>query len=134
MIVGIGVDIVEIDRITVVFTKYNKYFKARILSAEEITAISRFSIVRQIRFIAKRFAAKEALSKAFGVGIGQKLQFKNITILNDELGKPCVTIHNQYNTDFTAKFKIDLSMSDDANSAIAFAVVSGGDNNLNINI
>ncbi|WP_316354220.1 holo-ACP synthase [Candidatus Trichorickettsia mobilis] len=123
MIIGIGTDIVQIYRIEQLLAKYGEVFKSRILSLSEIDLVSRLSPNKHAAFIAKRFAAKEAISKALGSGIGQSLQFKNIKIFNDNLGKPFATIHSTKIKDL-GKFKIDLSISDDYPIAIAFAVVS----------
>lgn len=82
MLVGIGTDIVQIPRIEKILHLYPELFSKRILALKEL------------RQLAKRFAAKEAVSKAFGVGIGQGINFKDIIILNDDLGKPLVNINS----------------------------------------
>lgn len=86
MIKGLGIDLVEIERIKKIAARDN--FVARILSANEQKLYEQFSSeARQLEFLAGRFAAKEAYGKALGTGIGA-VDFKSIEILNDEQGKP----------------------------------------------
>ena len=89
MIVGIGLDITEIDRIEQAVRK-RITFSNRVLTQAECAIFNELKGSRQIEFLAGRFAAKEAFSKAFGTGIG-KLGFHDIEILPDEKGKPIVT-------------------------------------------
>lgn len=88
MIVGIGLDIVDIDRIKYAYDRRNS-FSIRILTDEEHKIFSSLKGTRQMEFLAGRYAAKEAYSKAVGTGIG-KLGFRDIEILPDRLGKPVV--------------------------------------------
>lgn len=90
MIVGIGLDIVEINRIKELLEKQSK-FPARILTAEEKTVFENLTGRRRAEFLAGRFAAKEAFSKALGTGIGGDLSFHDIEISHDERGKPHIT-------------------------------------------
>ncbi|QDQ01099.1 holo-ACP synthase [Lysinibacillus fusiformis] len=87
MIKGIGLDIVEIERITKVMTRSSK-FKNRILSEREQTLFATHSDTRKIEFLAGRFAAKEAFSKALGTGIGKGCGLQDIEILRGEAGNP----------------------------------------------
>ena len=80
MIAGIGIDITDIDRVKLLNDKYNQ-FKSKILVGEELNEFNRFSGIRQIEFLAGRFSAKEAYSKALGTGIGKKVSFKDLEIL-----------------------------------------------------
>ena len=121
MILGVGTDVVQISRIERLFKIHKERFISRILSPEEIKLLQSTSD-KQVNFLAKRYAAKEAISKAFGTGIGNILQFKNITITNNILGKPEVLIHNSKRIDIS-HFKVELSISDDYPIAIAFAIV-----------
>ncbi|MCA9766640.1 MAG: holo-ACP synthase [Carnobacterium sp.] len=89
MIVGIGLDITEIDRIGHAVKKRSTFSK-RVLTQAEWTIFNGLKGSRQIEFLAGRYAAKEAFSKAFGTGIG-KLGFHDIEILPNEKGKPIVT-------------------------------------------
>lgn len=91
MIVGTGIDIVDIERITAICSRQAS-FAARILTPEEHAYASALTQGRQIEYIAGRFAAKEAVSKAIGTGIGSKLSFQDIKVINNEKGKPSLVI------------------------------------------
>jgi holo-[acyl-carrier protein] synthase len=125
MIIGIGTDIVNIARIETIYTKYGNLFKEKILSSIELRNINILKNDKHAAFLAKRFAAKEALAKAFGIGIGSILQFKKINILNNEFGKPYVYFDYQ---DFDILdlniYQIDISISDDYPIAVAFVIIS----------
>ena len=95
MIAGIGTDIVEIDRIRRIVEKHGQHFLERILRPAEIELCTRSSSNSQpLRYerIAGRFAAKEALSKAFGTGISEKIHFQNIEITNTSQGCPVLKL------------------------------------------
>ncbi|WP_108671719.1 holo-ACP synthase [Peribacillus acanthi] len=87
MIVGIGLDIVEIDRIRNLSERQPR-FVDRILTTKEKEKYENLKGGRKTEFLAGRFAAKEAFSKAIGTGIGKDLQFIDMEILSDERGKP----------------------------------------------
>lgn len=89
MIKGIGIDIVEIERIAALIKRQPR-FPDRILTANEKLTFERLPKRRQKEFLAGRFAAKEAFSKAYGTGIGKKLSFLDIEVGKDENGKPFV--------------------------------------------
>lgn len=125
MIIGIGTDIVQIKRIEKLYEKYGSVFKKRILSLPEIEKCDSLASYKHASFLAKRFAAKEAISKAFGTGISQGLAFKDITISNDLLGKPGVQIApGNLQSLYGNNLQIDLSIADDYPVAIAFSVIS----------
>jgi holo-[acyl-carrier protein] synthase len=86
MIVGIGVDIVEIARVEKMQKKFAERFASRILTADELIEYERRG--RNCSYLALRFAAKEAVAKACGIGIGGELGFQEMQIDNDALGKP----------------------------------------------
>lgn len=86
MIVGIGLDVTELDRITAAYEKRST-FADRVLTDNEKKIFNQLKGSRQMEFLAGRFAAKEAFSKAYGTGIG-KLGFRDIEVLPDEKGKP----------------------------------------------
>ncbi|MDF2535628.1 MAG: 4-phosphopantetheinyl transferase [Bacillales bacterium] len=93
MIKGIGIDIIELDRIEKILNK-TPHFCERILTSEEIAVFNSLSAQqRRVEWIAGRFAAKEAFSKALGTGIGKEFSFQSISILNDENGRPVVHQH-----------------------------------------
>ncbi|WP_432361682.1 holo-ACP synthase [Sporosarcina sp. UB5] len=87
MIAGIGLDIVELDRITKLDERSDK-FRLRILSTREILLYDMLPPHRKIEFLAGRFAAKEAFAKARGTGIGKDCRFEQIEILPEPSGKP----------------------------------------------
>ncbi|NDB81927.1 MAG: holo-ACP synthase [Alphaproteobacteria bacterium] len=125
MILGIGCDIVDIKRIKHIYEKEPKRFVERILTSEETGYLKNLSNEKLIvSFIAKRFAAKEAIAKAFGCGICAELSFLDICIKNNNLGAPIVEMMKI--PSFVKKggnIKIHISLSDEDKFATAFAVV-----------
>ncbi|MBD1382151.1 holo-ACP synthase [Metabacillus arenae] len=93
MIDGIGLDIIETKRIEGLLLRQSK-FVDRILTLKEKETFCKLSAKRKIEFISGRFAAKEAYAKATGTGIGKKLSFLDIEILNNEAGKPEIFLMN----------------------------------------
>lgn len=89
MITGIGLDIVEMSRIRRLDIKSPK-FRARILTDYEQTEYNQLTETRKIEFLAGRFAAKEAYSKAKGTGIGSECSFQDIEVRKDDKGKPTI--------------------------------------------
>lgn len=120
MIVGIGTDIVQIPRIEKLLEQYNDIFIERTLTPNEIEIYLMLDEKLKLNYLAKRYAAKEAIAKAFGTGIGKEIGFQDINIGNDARGKPEAMVSSK----IAENKKIDISMSDDYPIAIAFAVVS----------
>ncbi|MEG7283833.1 holo-ACP synthase [Bacillus sp. 0909A] len=89
MIYGIGLDIIELKRIASMANR-QKRFAERILTGCEFAQYQELSEKRKIEFLAGRFAAKEAFSKAYGTGIGKHLSFHDIEITKDLNGKPFI--------------------------------------------
>lgn len=89
MITGIGLDIVEIGRIRKLVESQPR-FPHRVLTEAELAVFNGHKLERGIEFLAGRFAAKEAFSKARGTGIGRELSFQDIEILADRKGRPMV--------------------------------------------
>src|SRR3954447_21378035 len=89
MIKGIGIDIIELSRIRGILNR-QKRFVDRILTSSEKLKFEGLSGVRKVEFLAGRYAAKEAYSKANGTGIGEQLSFLDIEIDNDQSGKPFI--------------------------------------------
>ncbi len=89
-VVGFGTDIVEIERIEKVLQRTGEAFARRILSDPELVQYQ--SLKNQQRFLAKRFAAKEAAAKALGTGIAGGVTFHDFIVSNDERGKPCLQL------------------------------------------
>ncbi|UYM16532.1 holo-ACP synthase [Endozoicomonas euniceicola] len=123
MIAGIGTDIVRIERIQKVLKKNTgEAFARRILTAAEMVVFSRQA--NPAAYLAKRFAAKEAASKALGTGIG-KVSFQHMEVSNDELGAPLLTF-NGYAMELQQQrgiHSIHLSLSDEVDAAVAFVVL-----------
>jgi holo-[acyl-carrier protein] synthase len=89
MIKGIGIDIIELSRIQNILMRQKK-FVDRVLTPGERQKFEELSAARKVEFLAGRFAAKEAFSKANGTGIGAELSFLDIEIENDSYGKPFI--------------------------------------------
>ena len=122
-IFGIGTDIVNIKRINAIIKK-NKSFKKRIFTNQEISKCEKRK--NKTECFAKRFAAKEALFKA--VGIGKKLQFNDVEVRNNPSGAPKfvikgVSLKNLKKIFKNKKFKIHLSLSDDKPWAVASVII-----------
>jgi len=92
MILGIGIDIIEVERIKTSFERFGDRFLNRILHANEISYC--LSHRFPAPFLAARFAGKEAISKAFGTGIGAELGWKDMEIARKESGEPFVILHS----------------------------------------
>ncbi|HET6872072.1 MAG TPA: holo-ACP synthase, partial [Sporolactobacillaceae bacterium] len=90
MIIGIGMDMIELDRIKKAME--NLRFVQRILTPAELEKFRSLNKSRQVEFLAGRFAGKEACSKALGTGIGTHLSWQDMSILNNDLGKPILHI------------------------------------------
>ena len=120
MILGVGTDVVQIPRIERLVEKFGSKFLARILSKDELKIYDNKACRA---FVARRFAGKEAIAKALGKGIGRPIKFTDITITNNNLGKPEVAINCAADST-KMDMKIDISLSDDYPVAIAFVVIS----------
>ncbi len=125
IIYGIGTDIVNIDRIK--NSLKNKNFINRIFNEKEILKCKKIN--NSINCYAKRFAAKEAFSKALGTGISNGVNFNEIVVLNKKSGKPYINIIGQTKKILNKKFKskkskISLSLSDEKKYAVAFVTIS----------
>ncbi len=92
LIEGIGLDLVEIDRIDRAVSR-NERFARRILSTREYETYATLQSKRRLEFLAGRFAAKEAFSKARGTGITKGCTFQDIEVLNDRAGAPVLYFH-----------------------------------------
>ena len=121
---GIGVDIVQNSRIKKSIT--NEKFLLRIFTNDEINKSKKTK--NKTAFFSKRFAAKEAFSKALGTGFRETLNFKDISIANNKHGKPSIKMNNKLHNLITKKFKtkninVLLSLSDESKHSIAFVVL-----------
>jgi holo-[acyl-carrier protein] synthase len=122
--VGIGVDIIDNKRFKKLIK--DKRFINRIFSKKEISASKKK--LNKINFFSNRFAAKESFAKALGTGFRNKLNFKDIEILNDKLGKPFYLINNKIKQIIKknkkiANFELFLSISDEKDYSVAFTII-----------
>ena len=123
-ILGIGVDIVENKRIQTLIK--NQLFIKRIFSKKEILLSKKMK--NKTAFFSKRFAAKEAFSKSLGTGIRNDLNFIDISIVNNKLGKPYFLLNTKIKQIVLRKFKIKsfdffLSIYDEKKYSIAFTIL-----------
>jgi holo-[acyl-carrier protein] synthase len=123
MIFGIGTDIVEVSRIEGSLERYGDAFAQRILTEGEWQAFVQSNI--KARFLAKRFAAKEAFAKALGTGLRAPASFQNISVVHDDLGKPVLDFQPplQALLDQRGIRHQHLSISDEKELAVAFVVL-----------
>lgn len=123
--IKIGLDVVQIGRMERIFQKFGFKFCEKILRSEELRRLEVLK-VGKAGFLAKRFALKEAISKAFGVGIGRALGFQDILILNDSRGAPYAQIDQEKLTSLLngKTCQISISVADDYPVAIAFAMIA----------
>ena len=126
-IFGIGTDIVNIKRMEYSLKRRGFSFKTKIFSKKEIAYCERKK--NSSSFYAKRFAAKEAFTKALGTGIRKGVNLKNIEISNNVLGKPFILLKGNLSTYLKKKIKssnydIHLSLSDDKPWAQATVIIS----------
>lgn len=118
MIYGVGTDIVDSSRIDALRAEFGEKFAARVLTEGELEIYKAKNEFQQKEYLLRRFAAKEAVAKAFGVGIGGELSFHDIEVMNDDKGKPVAKVGK------FEDFRISISISDEKSGyAIAFAVV-----------
>ena len=123
MIFGIGTDIVEVSRIEDSLARFGDAFAERILTAAEYDEY--LASKTRARFLAKRFAAKEAFAKALGTGIRGPAAFENIGVSHDALGKPILVLAQELQSLLDAKGIVHkhLSISDEKALAAAFVVL-----------
>lgn len=127
MILGIGTDLCEVSRIERALERFGERFAARILVASELEVFRRRR--KRAGYVAKRFAAKEAFSKALGVGIRYPVNWHNVWVVNERSGKPAF----EFSRPLAALLKrrgivrVHLSLTDEIGMACAFVVVEGPD-------
>lgn len=127
MIYGIGTDIIRIDRIDAALTRNGTRFAEKILGDEELAIFFRRRAklpVRGLRFLATRFAAKEAFAKAIGLGIRMPMTWRAMQTLNAPGGKPIVATSGslaQFMQD--NQLSAQVSITDEVDYAVAFVIV-----------
>jgi len=124
-ILGTGIDIVENYRLKEILLKKKSNFKKKIFTINEVAYCEKKS--NSINCYCKRFAAKEAFVKSLGTGFRYGLNLKDISIINDKLGKPSFFINKKIKNLIKKRFKINsfnffLSISDEKKYSIAFVV------------
>lgn len=123
MIFGIGTDIVEVARIKASIDEFGDAFAKRILAESELESYHASNI--KPRFLAKRFAAKEAFAKALGTGLRAPATLQNIAVSHDDLGKPLLILATELEQFLTERHikQTHISISDEKNLAAAFVVL-----------
>lgn len=136
MILGLGTDIVNIKRIEKLVEKFGENFYKKVLSESELERLKKIKNINEVKsktaFCAKRFCAKEAFAKALGIGLGRGINFADVSVNNDILGKPIIEltekgedfICNLFKKKSFDEIKIDVSISDDYPFANAVVIVS----------
>jgi holo-[acyl-carrier protein] synthase len=127
MIYGIGVDLVNIERIEMVIDRWGKRFTDRVFTAQEIAFCSKKAFPPQA--YALRFAAKEAFSKAIGLGMKQGLRWKDIEVFHSSAGRPCLKLHGRASELCREEGIVysHLSLSDEEDYGIAMAILEKSD-------
>ncbi|MEJ7488053.1 holo-ACP synthase [Staphylococcus sp. AOAB] len=121
MIYGIGVDLIEIERIRKVYNKQKMKFVERILSEDELMTFNQFTQEkRKIEYLAGRYSTKEAFSKALGTGLGKTIAFNDINCYNNNLGKPCIDYKG---------FRVHVSITHTDNYAMSQVLLEQLDDN-----
>ncbi|MGH6608937.1 MAG: holo-ACP synthase [Burkholderiaceae bacterium] len=126
MIFGVGIDIIEIERIAASYARFGERFAHRILGKREyerFQARRARSNVRGLAFLSTRFAAKEAVAKALGLGMRSPMRWHAVEILNDPTGRPFATVHAELKR-FVERHRLRLhvSLTDAQQTAAAYAI------------
>lgn len=122
--ISVGTDILKIERIEAVVTRLGDKFVRRILTETERLEYSESGI--PIALLAKRFAAKEAVAKALGTGIGRGVSWQDIQIEHNDAGAPFVVLSAGAQRVASARggSRVEISISDEAEYVVAFAVLA----------
>lgn len=127
MIYGIGTDICDVRRIAASFARRGERFALKVLGPAELeifNARRARSELRGIRFLATRFSAKEAFSKAVGMGIRMPMTWRSCEILNAASGKPYIRLHGALAQWFDARgLRAHVTVTDESDYAASFVVV-----------
>jgi len=128
MIYGIGTDIVQISRVEAALKRSGPRFAEKILGPQELEkyhARSAKNAVRGLRFLATRFSAKEAFSKAIGTGLRMPMTWRSAQMLNDPSGKPVIVCSGALG-DFMREHRLSaqVTISDEADYGVAFVIVT----------
>lgn len=126
-VLGLGCDILELERLEKLLCNGRDSFVRRVLTLQEVSEYERRlnkSVTRGNLFIATRFCAKEAFSKAMGTGIGEHFSFQDLSVLNDGMGKP-VLIYSERLQDWLESRQAfaQVSISDEKNYAMSTVIL-----------
>lgn len=124
-IIGIGTDIVSIDRVARIIERHGEGFARKTLHTEELAIFKAHA--RPGPYLAKRFAAKESVAKALGTGIGKHVHLQDIQTCNDKLGKPYLQFHGK-TQQFMESMGVTesfISLSDEQEFAVAYVILTG---------
>lgn len=125
MILGTGIDIIEVERIEAAHKRFGDRFVERILRPAELAYC--FSHKSPGPFLAARFAGKEAISKAFGTGVGAQLGWQDMEICRKESGEPYVVLHGKGQALLVSRGgrTVHISLSHTEKHAAAMAILEG---------
>ncbi len=127
MIYGIGTDICDVRRIRASVERHGERFAAKVLSDAELATWKGRSArwpERGLRYLATRFSAKEAFSKAIGLGMRMPMSWKLCEIANERSGKPVIVLHGELKTWFEAQgLQAHITVTDETDYAASFCVV-----------
>jgi holo-[acyl-carrier protein] synthase len=126
VIYGVGTDLIEIDRIAQAQARFGERFAQRILGPQELerlAARTQRSPRRGLAYLATRFAAKEAISKALGLGMRLPMTWRAVEIVNAPSGRPVAIAHGELALFLRAKrLRLHVSVTDERSIAMAYAV------------
>ncbi len=126
MIVGIGTDLIEIPRIEAAVARHGARFAERILGPSELRRYGQRrskSERRGLAYLATRFAAKEAISKALGLGMRMPMTWRSAEVVNETSGKPVVIVHGELKAFIEARrLRLHVSVTDERSMAMAYAI------------
>ncbi len=122
-IYGIGIDLCEIVRVEQSLAKHGAAFAEKILNQQEIKEFNNHRF--QAKFLAKKFAAKEAFSKALGTGIADSVTFPEIEVYHNEMGKPFIRLYGKTlaKVESLGDTKMHLTISDEKDYAVAQVII-----------
>ncbi|MFZ5567483.1 MAG: holo-ACP synthase [Pseudomonadota bacterium] len=127
MIQGIGTDICDVRRMRASFERHGERFARRVLGDAEFAVWQARSVrwpERGLRYLATRFSAKEAFSKAIGTGIHQPMSWRACEILNHPSGQPYIRLHGELKTWFEGQgLRAHVTLTDESDYAASFVVV-----------
>jgi len=130
VIFGIGYDVIETERVAAAMARHGERFAQRILGPREMAIYHmrrRRSLDRGTAFLATRFAAKEAISKAVGLGMRWPMTWRSVEIIPEPGGRPCAVANGEFAAFLASKgLRLHVSLSDVAKLAVAQAIAETG--------